>query len=630
MKKFTWCTLFYALYTLFLPLSSQADEHPGFTLADINIVPKPQHIALGSGSFTINENTVVVAPGEETKQLAGFFTRPLHLAAGLELQLSSVPPASNYLHFVPDPTLSPEHYRLAVSRNTITIWASDYNGYLYGVQSLLQLLPPQIRSRSKAVHTTQWILPAIDIEDGPRFSYRGLMLDVSRHFFTMDYIKEVIDEMAFHKLNKFHFHFIDDQGWRLEVKKYPRLTQDGAYRVENLELNWNDQLPAQPGQQPNYGGYYSQNEIRELIAYAQTRGIEVIPEIEMPGHITSAVVAYPFLSCSGEQVLLPNGGARPPFNNNLCPGKESTYEFMGNVLNEVVDLFPSEYIHAGGDEVSNASWKTCPHCQARMQDENLASLEELETYFMSRIEQIVVKNHGRKMVVWKERSETPGGVVPMIYKGMGEVWEATKQGYDVIVAPASHTYFDYYQGSPEQEPLAYGNYMPLSRVYQFDPIIDSMSTAQKRHVLGGQANLWAEFVQNKQTSEFMIYPRLAALSEAVWTKKELRDWTDFSKRVQVQFNRYAYAGINYAGSAFNVDYSLKADSARKEIAIKLMTEFPNVEIRYAIDGKVTGASPIYDEELVFDTSVTISTRTFRDGLPVGKLLTKELDFNKLF
>ncbi len=593
---------------------------------DINIVPKPQQLIRGEGTFRFDANTSLVVGNEDQRKLFGFLRRPVEIAAGLSLKEVTVAPLSNFIQLVNDASMAAEHYRLQVESDRVVITAPDYNGHLYGIQTILQLLPPQIRSRARAVHTTRWEVPVVEIKDGPRFGYRGLMLDVSRHFFPLGYVREVLDEMAFHKLNKFHFHFIDDQGWRLEIKQYPKLTQEGAYRVENFELNWNDQVPPQPGQAPNYGGYYTQDEIRDLLAYASDRGIDVIPEVEMPGHITSASVAYPHLTCFVDgELLLPNGGTRPPFNYNLCPGKETTYQFIEDVLDEVVALFPSELIHVGGDEVSKVHWQKCPDCQKRIKDEGLADEEELESYFMHRAEQMLAK-HRRRMVVWKERSESPKGVIPMIYKHIGGVKEPTSLGYDVIVAPASHTYFDFYQGDREQEPLAYGHgiHMPLKRVYQFDPIPEGLSAQQQKHVLGGQANLWAEFVQTENTSEYMLYPRLAALSEAVWTNPELRSWEDFSKRVQVQFNRYAYAGINYARSAFNVDCTVEPFESGDGVTVKLQTEFPNVEIRYAVDGKVTIESPIYEEPLVVDRPVMLRARTFRDGLPVGRLLEREV------
>ncbi len=610
----------FLLLTLLASISLRAEQ------PEISIIPKPRSVIVEDGLFTFHDRIVAIADEDWQADLWEMLATPLQVAAGISVEIGSTSPTLGFLKFETADTLPSEHYHLQVRPDSVVIRAGDYNGFLYGVQTLLQLLPPQIRSRAKAVPTTKWVLPSIDVDDGPRFPYRGLMLDVSRHFFPMEYIYRVIDEMAFHKLNKFHFHFIDDQGWRLEIKRYPKLTNDGAYRVENLELNWNDQLPPQPTQRPNYGGYYSQEEIKALIAYASKRGIEIIPEVEMPGHVTSAVVAYPYLSCRGQQVLLPNGGTRPPFNDNLCPGKETTYAFIEDVLEETIALFPSQLIHVGGDEVSKVNWKQCPHCQERIKTAGLRDEEELESYFMQRVEKMVAA-HGKRMVVWKERSESPKGVIPMIYKNLQGAWEPTLQGYDVIVAPATHTYFDFYQGSAEQEPLAYGHYMPLSQVYRFDPVIDSMSAAQRKHVLGGQANLWAEFVQHEQTSEYMLYPRLAALSEAVWTDKALKDWTDFAKRVQVQFNRYAYAGINYARSAFNVEYAVDTNRTTRELAVTLTTEFPDVEIRYSFDGPVTPNSARYERPLAVRHPTTLYTRTFRDGLPVGKLLVREFGTN---
>lgn len=282
----------------------------------------------------------------------------------------------------------------------------------------------------------------------------------------MDYVKQVVDRLAEHKINTLHFHAIDDQGWRMEIKSRPRLTEIGAYRAETRLLTWNEVVPNETGQFPNYGGYYTQQQMKELVAYARDRGITVIPEVEMPGHTTSSVASYPFLSCTGKEVIVPNGGVQPPFLNILCAGKESTYEFIKDVLTEVAAIFPAPYIHVGGDEVTKTNWKQCADCQRKIKDEGLKNEEQLETYFMARVHAIV-KGLNKNMIVWKERSKTPEGVIPMIYKNVNETPGVTADGYNVIVAPASHTYFDFYQGMHSQEPLAYGGHTYLSQVYAF-------------------------------------------------------------------------------------------------------------------------------------------------------------------
>ncbi|MEO6705388.1 MAG: beta-N-acetylhexosaminidase [Ginsengibacter sp.] len=586
--------------------------------SEVNIIPRPQVVRMDSGSFRFTSETKIVIPQMEFRKIASFIKDPFKQAANISLNVIGHSPTENFILFRRDKNLKPENYRLSIQHDRVFIYASDYNGFFYGVQTVKQLLPAQIFSKT-VVSKTEWTIPVGEIEDGPRFHYRGLMLDVSRHFFSINYIKEVVYRMAEHKINRLHFHAIDDQGWRIEIKKYPRLTQIGAYRAESRLLTWNEVVANRPDQYPNYGGFYTQNQIIDLVQYAADRGIQIIPEIEMPGHVTSAVASYPFLSCTGQQVLVPNGGVLPPFLNVLCAGSESTYAFMKNVLTEIAKIFPSAYIHVGGDEVTKTHWKQCPNCQKKIKEEKLKNVEELESYFMMRIRNIV-KDLDKKMIIWNEQNGTPEGVISMIYKNVNEVPSVTQQGYEVIVAPASHTYFDFYQGMPEQEPLAYGGHTYLSRVYSFDPASDKLDVKQQSRVLGGQANLWAEFVHNEQTSEYMLYPRLAALSESVWSLASRKDWTDFSQRMMTQYDRYAFANLNFARSALNVNYKIERDKEKKSAKLSLQTEFPTVDIRFAINENVTATSPIYKDSILLKQDTEISARTFSGDQPVGKLL----------
>ena len=356
------------------------------------------------------------------------------------------------------------------------------------------------------------------------------MLDLSRHFFDKEYIKEIIDGLAMHKINVLHLHLVDDQGWRIEIKKYPKLTDIGAWRVDQEDTHWKTREDVNPSEKGTYGGFLSQDELKELVAYAELKNIEIIPEIEMPAHVTSAIAAYPELSCFAKPVGVPSGGLWP-ITDIYCAGKEATFKFLENVLIEVMDIFPSKYIHIGGDEATKTNWKVCPHCKKRMKNEGLHDVEELQSYFVKRMEKFI-NSKGKKLIGWDEILE--GGLAPdatvMSWRGVKGGVAAAKQGHDVIMTPTSHCYFDHYQGPINDEPLAWGGYTPLSKVYKFDPVVDEMTKEEAKYVLGGQANLWSEYIPTKKQSQYMIYPRLAALSETLWSPKELRNWDDFSSR----------------------------------------------------------------------------------------------------
>src|SRR5690606_28139878 len=345
---------------------------------------------------------------------------------------------------------------------------------------------------------------------------------------------------------------VDDQGWRIEIKKYPKLTEIGGFRNDQEDSHRDGRRVTTPEDDATYGGFYTQEDIKEIVAYAQSKGVRVVPEIEMPAHVMSAIAAYPELSCFETPIGVPSGGVWP-ITEIYCAGKESTFEFLENVLLEVMELFPSEYIHVGGDEATKTNWEKCPHCQKRMKDEGLASVDELQSYFIKRMERFIA-SHDRKLIGWDEILE--GGLAPeatvMSWRGFEGGMEAANQGHDVVMTPTSYMYFDYYQGPQNEEPLAWGGYIPLSKVYEFDPVVETMTPEQAKHVLGGQANVWSEQIKTAAHSQYMIYPRLAALSEAVWSPKESRDWDDFSKRILTLFERYEYLDINYAKSAYLV------------------------------------------------------------------------------
>ncbi|MCB0450442.1 MAG: family 20 glycosylhydrolase, partial [Confluentibacter sp.] len=527
-----------------------------------------------------------------------------------------------------DKSLNDEAYELIVNSDNITIKAKSYSGFLYAMETIRQLLPVDIESNT-VLKNTDWIIPNLTINDEPRFKWRGLHLDVARHFFKKEYIKQTIDMLAMHKMNVFHFHLVDDQGWRIEIRKYPKLTSVGAWRLDQEDAHWDGRRVTTPEDEATYGGFYTQEDIKEIVAYAKTKGVQVVPEIEMPAHVMSAIAAYPELSCTETPIGVPSGGVWP-ITEIYCAGKETTFEFLENVLLEVIELFPSKYIHVGGDEATKTNWAKCPHCQNRMKTEGLKNVEELQSYFIKRMERFI-STHDRKLIGWDEILE--GGLAPqatvMSWRGVKGGLEATEQGHDVVMTPGSHMYFDHYQGPQNQEPLAWGGHTPLSKVYEFDPIVETMTPEQSKHVLGGQANLWSEQIKTEAHSQYMIFPRLAALSEAVWSPKASRNWDDFSKRIVSLFKRYEYLGINYAKSAYLVTADVQMDMETKQVSVELKNEFTNADIRYTLNNEELSENAIkYTEPLKIDKTTKLNASLFKDDKPVGVPFNTTIQFHK--
>ncbi|WP_136467004.1 beta-N-acetylhexosaminidase [Flagellimonas onchidii] len=627
MKKI----LISSLVTLLLILTGcEQKSTKAFTEADIAIIPKPKEAQLNPGGFLFTKNTKLVVTDDSQKEVFQSLQNGFKTVAGWDLELTTTVPSSNYVILIADDSLAEEDYVLEINSEHININAKDNAGFLYGLQSVQQLLPPAFESQAN-VEGVIWEVPNVSVTDGPRFKWRGLMLDLSRHFFDKEYVKSTIDQLAKHKMNVLHLHLIDDQGWRIEIKKYPKLTEVSAWRVDQEDLHWNSRSPVKAGEKGTYGGFLTQEELKEIVTYAAAKNVEVIPEIEMPAHVTSAIAAYPHLMCfeNPEPVGVPSGGVWP-ITDIYCPGKESTFEFLEDVLLEVMEIFPSKYIHIGGDEATKTNWETCPFCQKRIKDEGLANVEELQSYFIKRIEKFI-NSHGKKLVGWDEILE--GGLAPdatvMSWRGVKGGLEAAEQGHDVVMTPGSHCYFDHYQGPQNEEPLAIGGYSPLSKVYQFDPVVETMNEEEASHVLGGQANLWAEYIPTPEHSQYMIYPRLAALAEAVWSPKELRDWDDFSNRMKAQFDRYENQGVNYAKSAFLVTAKTEADLDKKTITLTLQNEFPNANIRYALgDNPLNESSSIYTAPIELNETTTLKAALYKDGKLSDRVFKDTIIFHK--
>ena len=531
-------------------LPPQEVEEPEMTF---NIIPRPVHMLPGQGTYAIRPDSRVI----DHTGLAGMEFNLEFLARLLGANPSTSPsknPASGHINFILAPELTAEAYSLDVFNEMVIVKAAQPAGFFYAIQTIRQLLPVQVEDSEHPAEDLVLEIPAVHITDAPRFGWRGMHLDVSRHFFPADFIKQYIDMLALHKLNVFHWHLTDDNGWRLEIDAYPKLTEISAWRVDREHEPWREWSPVQPGEQATYGGFYTKDEVREIIAYAAERQITIIPEIEMPGHSSEVFASYPELSCQGEHIDVRPGSIWPNFEI-FCAGNDSVFVFLENVLAEVMELFPAEYIHIGGDEAHKQRWEKCPKCQARIKAEGLADEHELQSWFIRQIEPVILAAD-KKMIGWDEILE--GGLAPeatvMSWRGEDGGIAAARMGHDVIMCPYQHLYFDYYQGDEKDEPEAIGGFTPLRKVYEYDPLPDELNTEEAAHVLGAQANLWTEFVKTTDHAEYMVLPRMAALAEIVWIDPEQKDYDDFFKRAATLGQRYAALNWNYK------DYFILLDS----------------------------------------------------------------------
>ncbi|HAQ20297.1 MAG TPA: hypothetical protein DCR40_13860 [Prolixibacteraceae bacterium] len=517
-----------------------------FTENEISLIPQVKQKSQGKSSFRFKESTKFVVENVDQKIIAVQFAEYLDKASGWKSQvLIGGDEGRNQVYFKTELLMDPEGYQLEVQKNRIEVKAAKPAGFYYAMQTLRQLLPIEIERKQKQ-ELIEWNVPVISISDSPAYKWRGFMLDVSRHFFPKKDIFQVIDYLAMHKINTLHLHLVDDQGWRIEIKKYPKLTDVGAWRVDREHMHWNSRPKQEPGEKATYGGFYTQEDIKEMVAYAQKRFITIIPEIEMPAHVTSALAAYPQFSCKGGPFTVLPGGVWP-ITDIYCAGKDTTFQFLEDVLSEVIELFPSRYIHIGGDEATKTEWEKCPECKKRMKTEGLINVGELQSYFIKRIEKFI-NSKGKILLGWDEILEggLPAEATVMSWRGYQGGIEAANLGHDVVMSPSSDCYFDYYQGPMDQEPLAIGGYLPLKKVYDFNPLPEELTAEAAKHILGGQANLWTEYVSDLEHAEYMTFPRIAALAEALWSPKEARNWEGFSHRIQQFMKRYDQMGINYS------------------------------------------------------------------------------------
>ena len=572
------------------------------------IIPQPERLEVREGTFRIKASTPILTDGSQgALQVASYLGDRFRRVTGWDMPVGTFqePAKGIVLKLDGGPDLGAEGYTLDVGKDAAVIVAHQPAGLFYGVQTLFQLLPPEIYSEGKA-DKVRWVAPAVSITDRPRFAYRGMHLDVCRHFFDVAFVKRYIDYLAMHKFNTFHWHLTEDQGWRIEIKAYPKLQSISSKRRET-QIAKSDRYDGKP-----HGGYYTQDEVRDVVAYAAQRHITVIPEIEMPGHSIAALTAYPELSCTGGpfEVRRRWGVSEDIY----CAGKEATFTFLENVLTEVMALFPSPYIHIGGDEAPKARWNACPDCRRRMRQEHLRDANALQSYFVKRIETFL-NAHGRRLIGWDEILE--GGLAPdatvMSWRGMEGGIAAARQGHDVIMTPSSHLYFDGYQADPAIEPLAIGYWAPIEKVYAFEPVPKALTPAEAVHVLGAQANLWTEYIATQEYAEYMVLPRMSALAEVVWSPKAARSWPDFSQRLQRQYRR-----LDAAGAAYRVPTPGVAPRWALASGDTLFLQ-PGVDygvVRYTTDGGQPGeATPVGPQLLIAKDHVTLKAQTL---LPNGR------------
>ena len=601
---------------LFLVSLSNYSQDPQKSLL---IIPYPKECKILPGNFILsNETKIVVTPTASQNEI-GLLNNYLNEHYGIRLQVvKTIPENSNYIQFqIPDWEAGlKENYHLTIDEKHITILAEVKSaGIFYALQTLLQLLPTEKNNNLK--------IPCVTIKDSPRFEWRGMHLDVCRHFFPVTFIKKYIDLLAMYKMNTFHWHLTDDQGWRIEIKKYPKLTQIGAWRKGTMIGSYSDQK----FDSIQYGGYYTQEDIKEVVAYASKKHITIVPEIEMPGHSVAAISSYPWLSCNGKQIDVERGWG--VFEDVYCT-KDSVFNFLQDVLDEIVILFPGKYIHIGGDESPKTRWKACANCQTRIKTESLKNEHELQSYFIKRIEKYL-NSKGKQIIGWNEILE--GGLAPnaavMSWQGTEGGIAAAKQKHYAVMTPGSHCYFDHYQSSPADEPLAFGGYTPLEKVYSYEPIPSELNEEEKHYILGAQANIWTEYILNEKHVEYMAMPRMAALAEVVWSPKEKRNETDFLNRLQTHFLLLDKLGINYAKAIYKVEQKVNPSSKSSSIKLELQANPSLGTIYYTTDNSdPREISNQYKTPITISNDVTIKAVLFKNNELKGKISERNYVINK--
>lgn len=611
-----------ALLLLFGCAVSCTQPENSISNESIGIIPLPSTYELKPGTFYITgQSSIGIDKSDpEMTALANYFNEEISDATGFSLPVNNS--GTIIFQLGEHKELGEEGYQLSISSDQLILSAYKHHGIFNGIQSVLQLLPPEIKSKTVQADAT-WSINCIEVTDKPQFAWRGLMLDVSRHFFTKQEVKKFIDQMAEYKYNVFHWHLTDDQGWRLEVKSLPRLTAIGAWRAPRVG-NWWEREPQLPTDSLSYGGYYTTEDIREIVEYAQQRYVTIVPEIDIPGHSMAALSAYPEISCTGGPFHVNVGNTfYTKIENSLCAGNEQTFEVLDSVFAEVARLFPSPYIHIGGDECYKGFWEKCSKCKMRMQKEHLKNLEELQSYFVKRVAAMVQKR-GKQVIGWDEILE--GGLAPetivMSWRGMKGGIEAAKQGHSVIMTPTDHCYLDFYQGDPTVEPNTY-SMLRLQDCYKYQLIPDSVDASL---IMGGQGNLWTESVPHYRQVEYMIWPRALAISETLWTDARLRNWKFFVNRVEQQFERFDRSGVNYARSIYDPIIYPHWDKER-QLKIAMKTEIEGLSLFYTFDNTIPDIySNMYTDTLSIPKNASmLRVAAYKGQEQAGRLIDITID-----
>lgn len=587
-----------------------------------SLIPQPVERKDLPGTFSFGLKTKIIIPAEnsEVRETAELFAGQLASLTGNKLLITS-DKAKRSIEFrlnnVDNSRLGKEGYSIRVSTLNVMISANTPAGLFYGAQTFLQLVPP--------VENSSVTIPCTEITDYPRFGWRGLMLDVSRHFFTKDEVKRFINQMVKYKYNVFHWHLTDDNGWRVEIKAYPKLTSVGAWSVTRTgRYSSNYFVPEEPGELATYGGFYTQNVIREIVAYAAARFVTIVPEVDVPAHSRAAIAAYPEISCSGKPTTVSAGTSNGIGENVFCVGNENNFKMLDVIFGELASLFPGEYIHIGGDEANREFWKGCPKCQQRMKEENLKSLPELQSYFTQRVSKIL-QSKGKKLIGWDEILE--GGLAPdatvMSWRGMEGAIAAAKAGHHSVMTPTQFCYLDYLQGEQNIERNSFG-YLRAKRVYEFEPVPEGIDAS---YILGGQGNVWTEFIPNYRRVEYMTWPRALILAEVLWSPKGKRNWDEFVSRMEDHFPRFDQVEVNYATSIYDPEIAM-VKTEKGEFRITFTPEIKGLDIFYTFDctfpdkfsAKYNG-KPIQTPR----GSSEIWAISYRNGKPIGRLLVITFD-----
>jgi hexosaminidase len=600
---------------------------------DIAVIPEPVSMVKKTGTFNLPAHVTVLASktGGMQRVIDALKQKLIITGAVVDVQSKvSAPIISLTVNNSTDGTIGKEGYRLIVTPKNISIKANQPAGIFYGLQTLFQLLPKEIESKTP-VKNVKWTIPCVDITDYPRFGWRGLMFDVARHFFGKEDVKHYIDDMVRYKFNILHLHLTDDEGWRIEIKSLPQLTKIGAWNVKKVGYFGTFSPPA-PDEPRNYGGFFTQDDLKELVQYAKDRFINILPEIEAPGHSLAAIASYPELSCtpeantykvrSGEQIMDWSHGA-PPIalvDNTLCPANEKVYEFLDKVITEVAQIFPFEYIHMGGDEAPHNFWEKNDMIKELMKREGLTTMPQVQNYLTKRVDSIV-RSKGKKLIGWDEILEgdgLPTTAAVMSWRGMKGGIEAAKSGHEVVMSPTDFAYIDYMQGDVAIEPRIYAS-LSLTKTYQFEPLPDGVDP---KYIKGGQANLWTEQVYNMRHAEYMTFPRALAIAESVWSPKEKKEWKHFFGKVETHFERLDEAEIKYAPSVYEPTFKVSRDN-NGQLKIEMQTEADDISTHYTFDNSFPdNFYPVYKEPLIAPKdAVMLRVVTYRGKQQKGRLIS---------